>query len=151
MENNIKALALNKKGQFTNLTYARTCKTLKNAPTIEKVTRAYNVRVGAEYDALKTTLENKGVETKEQAHALNNGLNGMEWVVYPTILKSIKSGKEYVRLETAKNTRFETVYTMNGQTVNKADIEHYLQASEKKSGEMPTVMNIGLENIIEMH
>lgn len=148
---NIKALALNKKGQFTNLTYARTCKTLKNAPTIEKVTRAYNVRVGAQYDALKVVQNIKGTDTTEATHAVNNGLNGMEWVNYPTILKSVKSGKEYLRLETAKNTRFETTYTMNGQTVNKADIEQYLQASEKKSGEMPIVMNIGLENIIEIH
>lgn len=143
----IKALALNKKGQFTNLTYSRPCKVLKGAPEILKTTRAYNVRIGAEYDALKTTLEAKGVSNKTEAHALNNGLNGMEWVVYPTILKSVKSGKEYVRLETAKNTRFETVYTINGKEVNKTDILQYLQASEKKSGEMPTVMNIGLDTI----
>ena len=147
----IKAIALNKKGQFTNLTYARPCKTLKNAPEIIKTTRAYNVRIGAEYDALKTTLENKGVETKEEAHALNNGLKGFEWVIYPYILKATKSGKEYVRIETAKNTHFETVYSMNGREVTKAEIETYLQASEKKSGEMPTVMNIGIENITDIH
>lgn len=148
---NIKALALNKKGQFTNLTYAKPCKTLKNAPIIEKTTKAFNVRVGAQYDALKVVQTIKGTTSTEETHEKNNGLKGMEWVVYPYILKSIKSGKEYLRLETAKNTRFETVYTMNGQVVNKADVEPYLQASEKKSGEMPIVMNIGLENIIEIH
>ena len=145
--NEIKAIALNKKGQFTNLTYARPCKTLKGAPEIIKTTKAYNVRIGAEYDALKTTLDNKGVANKEEAHKVNQGLNGMDWVVYPVILKSNKSGKEYIRLETAKNTRFETVYTVNGKEVQKNEIVQYLQASEKKSGEMPTVMNIGLENI----
>ena len=145
--NEIKAIALNKKGQFTNLTYARPCKTLKGAPEIIKTTKAYNVRIGAEYDALKTTLEAKGVENKAEAHKVNQGLNGMDWVVYPVILKSNKSGKEYIRLETAKNTHFETVYTVNGKEVQKNEIVQYLQASEKKSGEMPTVMNIGLENI----
>ena len=151
MMNEIKAIALNKKGQFANLTYARACKVKKNAPAIEKTTKAYNVRIGAQYDALKTTQEAKGVTSTEEAHALNNGLNGMEWVTYPYILKSVKSGKEYLRLETAKNTRFETVYTMNGQTVTKAEIEPYLLASEKGNGEMPTVMNIGIENITEIH
>lgn len=148
---NIKAIALNKKGQFTNLTYARPCKVLKGAPEIMKTTRAFNVRIGAEYDALKSTHETKGVTTTEEAHALNNGLRGFEWVVYPYILKATKSGKEYVRIETAKNTRFETVYTINGVETTKAEIENYLQASEKKSGEIPTVMNIGLDNITEIH
>lgn len=145
--NEIKAIALNKKGQFSNIQYARPCKTLKGAPEIIKTTKAYNVRIGAEYDALKTTLEAKGVENKAEAHKVNQGLNGMDWVVYPVILKSNKSGKEYIRLETAKNTHFETVYTVNGKEVQKNEIVQYLQASEKKSGEMPTVMNIGLENI----
>ena len=148
---NIKAIALNKKGQFANVQYARACKTLKGAPEIVKTTKAYNVRIGAQYDALQTTKEAKGVTTTEEAHAVNKGLNGMEWVVYPYILRSLKTGKEYIRLETAKNTRFETVYTVNGKEVVKADIEQYLQASEKKSGEKPTVMNIGIENITDIH
>lgn len=147
----IKAIALNKKGQFANIEYARPCKVKKNAPSIEKMTKAYNVRIGAQYDALKTTHEAKGVTTTEEAHAVNNGLNGMEWVVYPYILKSVKSGKEYLRLETAKNTRFETVYTMNGKVVTKEEIEPYLLASEKSKGEIPTVMNIGIENITDIH
>lgn len=148
---NIKEIALTKKGQFANLTYARPCKTLKGAPEIMKTTRAYNVRIGAEYDALRSTHEAKGVTTTEEAHAVNQGLRGFEWVQYPYILKATKSGKEYVRIETAKNTRFETVYTINGVETTKAEIENYLQASEKKSGEIPTVMNIGLDNITEIH
>lgn len=148
---NIKAKALLKKGQFANVEYARPCKVLKGAPEIVKTTKAYNVRIGAEYDALKTTLEAKGVNNKTEAHAVNNGLNGMEWVTYPYILRSLKTGKEYIRLETAKNTKFETVYTMNGKVVEKAEIEGYLQSSEKKSGSLPSVMNIGIENIKEIH
>ena len=148
---NIKAKALNKKGQFANIEYARPCKVKKGAPEITKETKAYNVRIGAQYDALKTTKEAKGVTTTEEAHALNQGLNGMEWVVYPYILKSVKTGKEYIRLETAKNTKFETIYKVNGKEVTKAEIEPYLLASEKAKGEMPTVMNIGIENITEIH
>lgn len=142
--------AIAKKGQFASIEYSRLAKTLKNAPEIKKYTKALNVRIGAEYDALKTTLENKGVANKEEAHKVNNGLNGMEYVVYPVILKG-KNGREYVRIETAKNTKFETTYEMNGKIVNKADIEQYLQSSEKKhNGELPPVMNIGLDSITEI-
>ena len=148
--NTIIEKALAKKGQFASLEYERICKTLKNAPTITKHTKAVNVRIGAEYDSLKTTLENKGVANKEEAHKVNNGLNGMEYEIYPVILKG-KNGRQYVRIETAKNTKFETEYFMNGTKVNKADIEMYLQSSEKKSGgELPTVMNIGIDTITEI-
>lgn len=40
---------------------------------------------------------------------------------------------------------------VNGKEVSKAEIENYLQASEKKTGEIPTVMNIGLDDITEIH
>ena len=143
--------ALAKKGKFATVEYARPCKTLKGSPEITKLTKAYNVRIGAEYDALKSTLENKGVETKAEAHELNNGLRGMEYIEYPVLLKGLKNGKTYIRLETAKNTRFETTYLVNGKPTNKAEIEEFLQASEKsKSGELPSVMNIGAENILKI-
>lgn len=149
--NNIIEKALSKKGQFATVDYERKVKTLKNAPEIYKHTKAYNVRIGAEYDSLKTTLENKGVDNKEQAHALNQGLNGMEYEIYPVLLKG-RNDRQYIRIETAKNTRFETEYYMGGEKVNKADIEQYLQSSEKKSsGDLPTVMNIGVDSITEIH
>ena len=150
MYDNIIEKALAKRGQFATVNYERKAKTLKNAPEILKRTKAYNVRIGAEYDALKTTLENKGVDNKAEAHALNQGLNGMEYEIYPVLLKG-KNDKRYVRIETAKNTRFETEYFMNGKPVNKTEIAQYLQASEKKpSGDLPSVMNIGLDNITEI-
>ena len=35
--------------------------------------------------------------------------------------------------------------------VDKAEIEQYLQASEKRGGEMPSVMNIGVDDINYIH
>ena len=141
---------LAKKGQFASVKYSRPCKTLKGAPEIVKTTIAKSVRIGAEYDALKTTLENKGVANKNEAHKLNNGLNGMEYEIYPVILKG-KNEKKYLRVETSAHTKFDTEYTMNGKPVTKAEILEYLQASEKKpSGQLPPVMNIGLDNITEI-
>ena len=148
----VREVALSKKGTFATMEYERPCK-VKKACTqkVVKKTVIRNCRIGAQYDALKSTKEAKGVQTTTEAHALNNGLNGMEWVQYPTLLKSSKTGKQYVRIETNRNTKFETVYTVDGVEVQKADIMDLLLASEKSKGEMPTVLNIGLDTINYIH
>lgn len=151
MNNNIEKIALSKKGQFTSLEYTKACKVKKNSPEIIKTTKVLNARIGCSYDALKSTQEAKGVDNKAEAEKLNTGLRGMEWINYPTVLKSIKTDKHYIRLETAKNTRFNTTYRVNGVEVDKADIEQYLQSSEKRTGEMPVVMNIGVDDINYIH
>lgn len=146
----IREVALSKKGTFAKVNYIRPCKVRKGSPEIIKTTTINNCRIGARYDALKSTMEAKGVTTVKEAQALNTGLNGMSWIQYPTILKSDKTGKQYVRIETNKNTKFNTTYTMNGKEVTKQEVEPYLLASEKSKGEMPTVLNIGLDTITEI-
>lgn len=148
---NIIEKALSKKGTFATVQYSRPVKVKKNSPMITKVTRARNVRIGAQYDALKAVQLAKGVNSTQEAHELNTGLKGFEWDVYPTLLHSIKTNKQYIRVETNSNTLFETTYIMNGKVVNKADIEQYMLASEKSKGEMPVVFNIGVENITDIH
>lgn len=147
----IREYALGKRGTFARVSWSRPCKVKKNTPAIIKTVTANNVRIGAQYDALASTKKAKGVNTTEEAHRLNTGLKGMSWVVYPTILKSDRTGKEFLRMETAKNSKFTTEYSIDGRKVNREDIEGYLLASEKKSGcDMPTVMNVGLDNITDM-
>lgn len=148
---NIIEKALSKKGTFATVQYSRPVKVKKNSPMITKVTRARNVRIGAQYDALKAVQLAKGVNSTQEAHELNTGLKGFEWDVYPTLLHSIKTNKQYIRVETNSNTLFETTYIMNGKVVNKADIEQYMLASEKSKGAMPVVFNIGVENITDIH
>ena len=151
MNNNIETVALSKKGHFTSLEYTKACKVKKDSPTIIKTTKVLNARIGCSYDALKSTQKAKGVDCRAEAEKLNTGLRGMEWIQYPIILKSIKTDKHYIRLETAKNTKFNTTYKVNGVEVDKSEIEQYLQASEKRSGEMPSVMNIGVDDINYIH
>ena len=147
-KNEIITKALNKKGQFASVEYKRACKVKKDAPNIYKVTQAYNVRIGAQYDAMQAVKDARADGTLP---AENQGLSGLQWVQYPVILQSVKSGTEMLRIETAKNSTFETqYYIQNGeelQAVTKAEIQDYLYASEKSNGEMPTVLNIKLENI----
>ena len=109
------------------------------------------MRIGAQYDALKSVQIAKGVNDTNEAHALNTGLKGFEWENYPTILKSTKTGAQYVRVETNNNTKFESVYRVNGREVNKTDVEQYFLASEKSKGDMPVVMNIKLDTISYIH
>ena len=148
----IREVALSKKGTFATLEYSRPVKTLKACPVeIIKTTVARNVRIGAEYDSMKVVKDAKGVKTTAEAHALNTGLRGFEWVNYPTILQNRK-GDKYLRIETNSNTKFDTEYFANGFRVDKKDIEHYIQASEKShSGNLPPVMNIKMDSISYIH
>lgn len=148
----IREVALSKKGTFATLEYSRPVKTVKACPVeITKTTVARNVRIGAQYDAMKSVQLAKGVQTTAEAHKLNTGLKGFEWVNYPTLLQNAK-GDKYVRIETNSNTRFESVYHVNGMEVNKADIEGYLLSSEKsRGGELPPVLNIKLDSISYIH
>lgn len=148
----VREVALAKKGTFATLEYSRPVKTLKSCPIeITKTTVARNVRIGAEYDSMKVVKEAKGVKTTNEAHKLNTGLNGFEWVNYPTILQN-KKGDKYVRIETNSNTKFDTEYHVNGVRVEKKDIEQYFLASEKShGGELPPVMNIKMDSIRYIH
>lgn len=60
---NIIEKALSKKGTFATVQYSRPVKVKKNSPMITKVTRARNVRIGAQYDALKAVQLAKGVNS----------------------------------------------------------------------------------------
>lgn len=149
--NTIIEKALAKKGTFATVQYSRPVKVKKGSPMITKVTKARNIRIGAQYDALKAVQTAKGVANTQEAHELNTGLRGFEWDIYPTVLHSIKTNEQYIRIETNSNSKFDTTYIMDGKVVNKADIEQYMMASEKSRGEMPVVMNIGVKNITDIH
>jgi hypothetical protein len=149
--NTIIEKALAKKGTFATVQYSRPVKVKKGSPMITKVTKARNIRIGAQYDALKAVQVAKGVANTQEAHEVNTGLRGFEWDIYPTVLHSIKTKEQYIRIETNSNSKFDTTYIMDGKVVNKADIEQYMMASEKSRGEMPVVMNIGVKNITDIH
>ena len=145
---NIIETALNKKGQFASAEWSRPCKTLKSCNhEIIKRTIANNVRIGANYENLHTTIEGRA---SGELPSENQGLRGLEWVTFPVVLRNPKTERQFIRLETAKNSKFITQYFIDGQETTKAEVESYLQASEKSSGEMPTVMNIGIDTIINI-
>lgn len=144
---------MNKKAQFACVTYSKTCKTKKGAPIVTKVTRARNIRIGADYNSIKAVQELKGTTNTEDTANENAGLVGaMKFVAYPYLIENEKNGKEYVRINTNKNSKFDTRYFIAGNEVSKEEVLDYLYASEKNHrGDVPIVMNIGLDSILEIH
>lgn len=141
---------LSKRGQFTALTWKRKCKTYKGVEDIiEKETSAHTIRIGCSYDNLRTTIEGRENGTLP---VVNAGLNGLEWKQYPILLVNPKTGKEFVRVELAENSKFVTTFYENSEVVEKNSILDKLTAAEKSScpGERPTVMNIPLDSIISI-
>ena len=140
---------LNKKGKMSSLTWRKSCKTYKGVEDIiEKETKASSVQIGAGYDNCKRVIEGRADGTLPEQ---NVGLNGLEWVNYPYILKNPKTEKEYVRITLTANSNFKSKFFENGQEVEKSSILDKLTAAEKnRNGDMPLVMNIPLENIIEL-
>ena len=137
------------KGQIVTLKWHKDCKTKKSVlEHIEKNTTAKCIRIGCGYDNLSAVKEGRENGTLPEENA---GLApSLEWEVYPTIIRNKNTGKRYVRVELMPNSKFESEFFMDGASVNKADIEEKLLASEKSRGSMPTVMNIPLENITEV-
>ena len=131
---------INKRAQFACVRYAREVKMKKGCPyTVVKETVARNIRVGVPYEHMASTPQ--GI------HSLPSS---MEYVSYPHVLKNNKTGKEFVRIATNSNTKFESHWFVNGREVSKESLSEFMYAESKRS-EIPPVMNIGIDNIIYIH
>jgi len=93
------------------------------------------------------------IEKRENGElpAENAGLRGMEWVWHPYLLQSIKTGKEYIRLErgTNKDAKPKVVYLLDGQKQTEEQIAHMVLASELKSSKSDT-FNVSVESMIQL-
>ena len=139
-----------KGGTIHSLQWIRPAKTKKSCvDEITKTVRATNIMLNASYDNLKRVKQGRADGTLPEENA---GIPGFEWVHYPLILRSIKTGKLYLRMETMANSKFETEWRRNKAIVAKALIEQDLLSSEKSSREeMPMVLNVALDNIIAIN
>ena len=137
-----------KAGKFQTIKYQRTCKVLKSCPyEIKKVTVASSVRVGCQYDNLGSVKQKR---MDGELPGENIGLRGMKWVEYPFLLESEKTGEQYLRIELCKGSKFTSQYYIGDKAVSKEEIIGYLAASEKKSGDMPDIINVNVKSLIEV-
>lgn len=135
-----------KKGSFQKLSWSRELKLYKKYEgqniKITKVSEGV-VRFGVEYDNMKSVQQKR--ENGELPQD-NQGLNGLEWVLYPYLLKNPKTNKEYIRVNTTGN-KIKTRYFLNGEEISREVAEEYCTASNFSKGQAVEVFNIGIENI----
>lgn len=97
----------------------------------------------AELPSVKEAIE-KGERGEVQP------LSGAEWVIFPLVVRSLKTGKEQVRL-TLSGEKSTTTYFVDGVAVSKEHFESFLVQS-KRSGYKPAspVFNVASENVISV-
>lgn len=137
---------LEKKGQFGSIKYQRRVKTRKAFEDVDIVKKTKTVfRAGIKYDNIGKVIDKR---ESGELPATNAGLNGFIWIAYPYLLKSLKNDELYVRLYPS-NSVPHVEYYMNGQLVDKHQIEHMLLASETKE-KKPDCFNVKLSDIEEL-
>lgn len=135
-------------GGFISCVWQRDCKTRKGVSSrVEKRVAAHSLQFAAAYDNRATVQEKR---QNGELPAENQGLRGFQWEVFPRILRAEKTGKLYARLNVTKATRFSTVYFLDGKRADKSTVAPLLLASEISKGEIPLVLNVGVENLIAL-
>ena len=139
----------NLKGQFVGLSWKRDLKTYKGeSRSVTKSVRSV-VMVGASYDnrAVVQAAREDGTLPAE-----NQGLNGKERVHFPTLLRSLKTGKLYLRAypvrdEAGKPRSCKSIYRVNGARVSRDEAKTICLASEFSKGSPLECYDIALDNL----
>lgn len=126
-----------KSGEFVRLQWRRPLATLKahKGEFIEKATSGV-FRVGVDYDATRAVQEGRADGTLP---AENQGLNGKEWVQFPRILRSLKTGNLLLRVSTVPNQTPTSTYFLNGKEVVKEAVQSLCLASAFPDRDRPLV------------
>lgn len=143
------AIAATPKGANIVVEWVRPVETYKGVTA--SVTKSVRMvgRIGMEYDNLAA------VQAKRESGELpaeNKGLNGMEWIEAPWLLRSIKSGKYQIRLYngTSPNVKPETHWFLNGVEVAKEQVMALITAKEKDSSH-GDCFSCKVENMTRIH
>ena len=74
-----------------------------------------------DYENTKAVMNARASGEKE---TLPQPLRGMEWVIFPTIIRSLKTGKVYISF---KMTSAAAVWILDGKEVSKDEVKKYLK------------------------
>lgn len=136
-------------GSFVRLAWRRQLSTLKSAGNVsaEKASSCV-VRLGVNYDNISTVQAKR---ENGELPAENQGLKGKEWVQFPLILRSVKSGGLLVRVSTVPGQLPATTYFLNGKEVTKDDARPVCLASEfPERDEPPVTFDLALDRLTEL-
>lgn len=132
------------KGQFTSVTWQKELPTRKGITNkITKTSKAV-IRCGVEYDNTAAVKQGRADGTLP---AENAGLKWGQWNEYPYTISH--KGNDYLRCTTASNTKVQTQYFMDGNPVEKSQVEA-LCLKSAFSGHEGNVFNLNMENIQEI-
>ena len=136
---------LSTKGQFRGMTVKRPAK-LRAAFSGMNVQKrsSLTVQFGVQYENKKIVQEKRadGIE----AVPLKN--KGWEYVIYPYLVKTIKTGEMAVACNPI--ARNSTEWLLNGQVTDFSKIQHMLISSETSEKTAPEWMMVKLENVEEI-
>jgi hypothetical protein len=134
-------------GQFASIRTVRAIKVKKGCPEIVKESR-FTVRIGVNYDNIAKVQENRENGTLP---AENAGLIGREWIVFPYILRTLKSGKYLVRCTPVHNAPRSVEFSCNGKTITREEAAKTAYASEFAEREPTEAFDITVDNIVEIN
>lgn len=141
---------LSLKGQIVTITTARSIKYRKDAGAVAQTIKVstFQCRVGVNYDNLKVVQEKR---ENGDLPAENAGLNGMEWVQFPHLLRGIKSGKYQIRCTAFNGNASKVAFVRNGVEIDRADALVGTLASEQPKDAHSDVFNITVDSITHIN
>jgi hypothetical protein len=138
------------KGQIVTLTTAREVAYLKSAGVVATTLKVstFQCRAGVNYDNLTSTKEGRA---DGSLPAENAGLNGVEWVVFPHVLRGIKSGKYQFRCTAFNGNPSKIKFVRDGVEIERDAALVGAAAKEFPRDEAPTVFNISISNLTHIN
>jgi hypothetical protein len=138
---------LNKTGQIITAHTQRPVKMKKGQPEVVKDS-IFQCRIGVNYDRISNVVEKR--ESGELPEE-NQGLIGREWVQFPILLKSTKTGELYIRCTRIRNNFTpKTSYLINGVEVDKEVVKEGAYSSEfPKVKQDNDVFDIKLSSLLD--
>jgi len=140
---------LSLKGQIVTITTARDVKYRKDSPAPQTIkVSTFQCRVGVNYDNLKVVQEKR---ENGDLPAENAGLNGMEWVQFPHLLRGIKSGKYQIRCTAFNGNPSKVAFVRNGAEISREVALVGTLASEQPKDAPSDVFNITVDSITHIN
>jgi hypothetical protein len=140
---------LSLKGQIVTLTTAREVKYRKDSPTAQTIkVSTFQCRMGVNYDNLKVVQEKR---EDGSLPAENAGLNGMEWVQFPHLLRGIKSGTYQMRCTRFNGNASKVAFVRNGEEISREDALVGTLASEQPKDTPSEVFNVTVNSITHIN
>ena len=141
-------MLLSLRGQYASIVTRRALKVKKGAPEIIKESRM-TVRLGVDYDNQQIVQDKRDDGRLPED---NQGLIGREWLIFPYLMRSVKSGKYLLRVTPVRNgTSASSRFTVGDREVSREEAAQWAYAQEFAERETPDAFDLTVDNIVEVN